>query len=653
MSRRSGLWLLIVGVTLLFVVGVWTDALPLLRGPEEWRWTLRTITLPIGRILLPLAILFLYAIVAARWIISFPIDATHPRRRSERGFLIFLTIAAPLIQLALAAAVWHVPLFEFFTDTASPSVTGFYSVAVTTPDLPARLSTYSEFMLTLPIHPQTHPPGLVVLHWLVWQGFTSAPNLANSIAMPLRTMQCQNAALMTLDNAQLASTVVGMIVPILGGLAVWPLYALGRRLIGARQAALAAAIFPLLPMFVMWPAQWDQVYPLFLLTGLYFVHTGLETNSPRRFLLAGLVLSCATFLSMGNLIMVAIGVSYMSVWWLTRTSWRQLLKREILWRWVRELLVFAAACTSIWLIYMLAFHVPLIDLLTVSERLLLERTRCPICPSTNRTYSVWVIWNVVDFAFFLSLPIVMLLLVRLPALLKKSYLAVRWKQPAAWVPLLLAALSVFMALDLSGISRGEVSRIWAYFGPLFVLLALAPLKTIWPFKRGGIVILIGLIGLQVFSMNTRWDTYLSFMDEPPSRAANFAQPEPQIETNLDFGRHIRLVGADVGETSASVSVNLYWEALRQPHHAYTVFVHVMDAQGNLIAQQDNMPVHDQLPTSCWQPGEQVSDPYTIALPAHNSQAASIEVGLYRLDTGQRLKRADGTGTTWSFKLPAS
>ncbi len=653
MSRRSGLWLLIVGVTLLFVVGVWTDALPLLRGPEEWRWTLRTITLPIWRILLPLAILFLYAIVAARWIISFPIDTTHPRPRSERGFLIFLTIAAPLLQLALAAAVWHVPLFEFFTDTASPSVTGFYSVAVTTPDLPARLSTYSEFMLTLPIHPQTHPPGLVVLHWLVWQGFTSAPNLANSIAMPLRTMQCQNAALMTLDNAQLASTVVGMIVPILGGLAVWPLYALGRRLIGARQAALAAAIFPLLPMFVMWPAQWDQVYPLFLLTGLYFVHTGLETNSPRRFLLAGLVLSCATFLSMGNLIMVVIGVSYMIVWWLTRTSWRQLLKREILWRWVRELLVFAAACTSIWLIYMLAFHVPLIDLLTVSERLLLERTRCPICPSTNRTYSVWVIWNVVDFAFFLSLPIVMLLLVRLPALLKKSYLAVRWKQPAAWVPLLLAALSVFMALDLSGISRGEVSRIWAYFGPLFVLLALAPLKTIWPFKRGGIVILIGLIGLQVFSMNTRWDTYLSFMDEPPSRAANFAQPEPQIETNLDFGRHIRLVGADVGEASTSVSVNLYWEALRQPHHAYTVFVHVMDAQGNLIAQQDNMPVHDQLPTSCWQPGEQVSDPYTIALPAHNSQAASIEVGLYRLDTGQRLKRADGTGTTWSFKLPAS
>ena len=102
--------------------------------------TLRTLTQPVWRLLLPLAILALYAIVAARWIVTFPIDSTRPTRWAERGFLIFLTVAAPLIQLVLAAAVWHMPLFEFFADTTSPSVTGFYSVAVTTPDLPARLS---------------------------------------------------------------------------------------------------------------------------------------------------------------------------------------------------------------------------------------------------------------------------------------------------------------------------------------------------------------------------------------------------------------------------------------------------------------------------------------------------------------------------------
>ena len=143
-----------------------------------------------------------------------------------------------------AAPVVSIELTHGRNTSPTPSVTGFYSVAVTTPDLPTQLSTYSEFMLTLPIHPQTHPPGLVVLHWLVWQGFAAVPELANSVALPLRTLQCENAALMTLDNAQLASAISGMIIPVIGGFTVWPLYALGRRLIGTRQAALAAAIFP-------------------------------------------------------------------------------------------------------------------------------------------------------------------------------------------------------------------------------------------------------------------------------------------------------------------------------------------------------------------------------------------------------------------------
>jgi hypothetical protein len=216
--------------------------------------------------------------------------------------------------------------------------------------------------------------------------------------------------------------------------------------------------------------------------------------------------------------------------------------------------------------------------------------------------------------------------------------------------LTVAALSVFVVLDLVGIVRGEVSRLWAFFGPLFVLLALAPVKAIWPLKRAGLAVLIGLIALQLFSMNTRWYTYPSFMDEPPSRVANFIWPQPQVPANVDFDRQIKLVGADLNIASGSLDLQLHWQALAQPLHAYTVFVHVLDAQGNLVAQQDNMPVRDQLPTSCWQPGEQVTDPYTVTLPAQGPRPASIEVGLYRLDTGERLTRDDGAGTTWSINL---
>lgn len=650
MLKRRIFWLLVFGSTALFVVGVWTDAIPLLRGPEEWRWSLHVLTLPIWRILLPLVFLLLYALAAASWIMHFPADGMHASRRVERSFLIFLTIAAPAIQLVLAAAIFRQPLTEFFTDTVSPSVDGFYSVAVTTPNLPAELSHYADFMQTLPIHPQTHPPGLVVLHWLTWQGFEALPSVADSLAMPLRTLQCQNAALMALNNAQIASALAGMLVPVIGGLAVWPLYALGRRLIGARPAALAAAIFPILPLFVMWPAEWDQVYPLLLLTSLYFIHTGLEDRSTWRFLAAGLVLSIATFLSVGNMVMVVIAVLYMIVWWFMTVPHRALFTRDMTRWWIVQFLALALGCTTIWLIYIVAYQVPVNNLLVVSQRLLLEGTRCPICPSTNRTYGTWVIWNVIDFAFFLGWPIVVLLLVRLPALVKKSYLAVRWGQAAPWVPLTAAALPVFVVLDLAGITRGEVSRIWAYFGPLLILMALAPVKTLRPVKRAELIAVLGLMAVQLFSMNTRWDTYPSFMDEPPAREVNFDKPQPEIPANISFANEIQLVGAKWHAAADQINVNLYWQALTQPEHAYTVFVHVLDEAGHLIAQQDNMPVHDQLLTSCWQPGEQVSDPYSIALPASSAPPASIEVGLYRLDTGERLTRDDGAGTTWQINL---
>jgi hypothetical protein len=191
------------------------------------------------------------------------------------------------------------PLFEFFINTTT---VGHRLLQRGCYRLICRLSIQlRNFMQTLPIHPQTHPPGLIVLHWLVWRGFMSVPDLANSLAMPLRALQCQNAALMSLDNAQLASAVIGMIVPIAGGFTVWPLYALGRRLIGARQAALAAAIFPVLPMFVMWPAQWDQVFPPVSADGLYFIHTVWSPDRP-AFRVGGIVFSCATFLNFGNMI---------------------------------------------------------------------------------------------------------------------------------------------------------------------------------------------------------------------------------------------------------------------------------------------------------------------------------------------------------------
>jgi hypothetical protein len=637
---------LFTAVGLLFVVAIWFDLSPLLRGPDEWRWSLRQAQVPDWQIVIPLAALAIYVLLCVKWLTLF--TAKEPAKRStqwaERGFLMFLTLAAPLIQIALAAAVWRSPLFEFFSATVSPSVTGFHSVAVTTPNLTEQLAHYAAFMPTLPIHPQTHPPGLVLLQWLSWRWFVGAPIVSDAIAMPLRTLQCHNVALMTLDNPQIASATLGMLIPVLGGFTVWPLFAFGKRVIGLRGAALAAAVFPILPMFALWPSQWDQVFPLFLLGSLYFLHRGLEECSTWRIFSAGVILSCATFLNVGNAVMAVIASLYGLSWWITRRPIRQLLGRPAA-QWGRQIIALGAGGLSIWLTYALIYQVRADELIAVGMRLASEATRCPMCPSTARSYNVWVVWNVVDFAIFLGVPVALLFAARLPMLLKRA----GHRRPTSWAPLALAVLVTFALLDLSGIVRGEVSRLWAYFGPVMVLLACVRDDEASPLSPRRSMVFLGLIALQLLAMNTRWQPYPSFLDEPPIRSATFSAPSPQVSVEVSFGRQIELVGYDRQDTAQAVNLKLYWQALTQPPHAYTIFVHVLDSVGQLIAQRDNMPVNDQLPTSCWSPREFVTDPYSIDLPPNVSGPLSIEIGLYRLDTGERLLRDDGQGSSFNLR----
>ena len=70
-----------------------------------------------------------------------------------------------------------------------------------------------------------------------------------------------------------------------------------------------------------------------------------------------------------------------------------------------------------------------------------------------------------------------------------------------------------------------------------------------------------------------------------------------------------------------------------------------------VGQQDNMPVHDQLPTSCWMPGEYISDPYAIQVAADAQLPLTVEVGLYLADVGTRLPRSDAPGDTVTLNVP--
>ena len=659
-TLRNLLWLAIP--SLLVIAALWFDGLPWLRGNDEWRWPLRTTITP-DRLVVAIGALALYVLIAAGWLRRF--DRPTASRRNERLFLLFLTLAAPLIQLALAYGVSRVPLLDFFGPTVSVHNSGYFTTAVATPDLDQLLGHYPAIMPSLPIHAQSHPPGPIIAQWLSWQLFQAIGPAADSIALPLRTLQCHNPGLMALDNAQIASASLGMLLPVLGALAVWPLFAWGKRVVGERASALAAALFPIMPLFAMWPAQWDQIYPLLLLLGLYLAHIGLERGSWWRVFAAGVPLSIASFFSVGNFVLMAV-VGLYGVAWLVTRRMRQAARRDEVtgtgnsaselasrlkptWvnssrfrSWALDTLgfgvLFALGCLSIWIVYAVIYHVNPLDVIATGSRLAFEST------TGNRTYGAWLIGNPIDFAVFLGVPVVIALVIGLAS--QQVSAASDKGQPTSvgLKTLSVATFGTLIALLLSGIVRGEVGRLWMYFGPLVGLLAARP------FTRHSLLvthysILLALLALQLFVMNTRWLVNDSFLDAPPERSANYQVPVPRYGAQYSFDHQVGLIGYDVHVADKHMDLTLNWQALAQPPHAYTVFVHVVDAAGRAVGQQDNMPVRDQLPTSCWRPGEYVSDPYTIKIADGARGPFTIEVGLYRLETGERLPLDDGSGSS--------
>ncbi len=125
----------------------------------------------------------------------------------------------------------------------------------------------------------------------------------------------------------------------------------------------------------------------------------------------------------------------------------------------------------------------------------------------------------------------------------------------------------------------------------------------------------------------------------PTRLTESAPPV------ADFGGQIYLRSYTYDARSLrpgdTVHLTLDWEAATNIPEAYKVFVHVLGPAGLPIAQQDNEPVNGTYPTTRWQRGDRISDPYAFSLPQGLPPGEyPVEVGLYRLSDLSRLPLLD-------------
>ncbi len=95
----------------------------------------------------------------------------------------------------------------------------------------------------------------------------------------------------------------------------------------------------------------------------------------------------------------------------------------------------------------------------------------------------------------------------------------------------------------------------------------------------------------------------------------------------------------------SLPVQLRWRVNQPVERNLTMFVHLVNGDGEIVGQYDALPGGGRWPTTVWQAGDLVADELTIPLPAQLPPGEyGLRIGLY--DAAGRLPLSDGVGDSW-------
>jgi len=126
--------------------------------------------------------------------------------------------------------------------------------------------------------------------------------------------------------------------------------------------------------------------------------------------------------------------------------------------------------------------------------------------------------------------------------------------------------------------------------------------------------------------------------------------EPAQTSGVIFDGRFRLSGFDAPESAAAgeaLPITLYWEAVAPDGRDYTVFIHLLNEAGELVAQSDGQPGAGTYPTSIWAGGERIVDEHVLILsPDLAAEEYTLLVGLYDRESGMRLPALGPDGSRY-------
>ncbi|HMA34386.1 MAG TPA: hypothetical protein VKY74_07865 [Chloroflexia bacterium] len=446
----------------------WWDKAQALRGwsvfPEGWAWPLVD-PAPLARWLLLLALGGLGAIGLA----------LAERRAARQPGATPWGALAGLVGLGYAlqlATLWlkQANAVQLLLDRiVNPGFTGFYTFALQAPGLSTFFGGYAP-AIAIPGacgHCRTHPPGPMLAYWLPLQALEH---------LPAAWQQGLSQTLVALGGltpppGPPSATALALLAAhaiLLGAAAiVLPLYGLARRLAGPALALRLAALGLMLPGLLLMSPEFDQLYATFAAGLFYVALCGLAARRhPGRWgAAAGLCFAGCLYWSFG-LALLAVPLGTLA--WVQGRPARALdpapaqegahtvglrLRQQwgrLPWPWLIGLGIGAAAPWA--LLWALGLDLPRVVQITSQAHLQ--------GITSYRPYAPWLVFNLVDFAQFAGLPLVLASLVTLGGRGPRG----RWLNPYGGL-----FWAIVLVEDLSGTARAETGRLWVFLLPLALL----------------------------------------------------------------------------------------------------------------------------------------------------------------------------------------
>lgn len=215
-----------------------------------------------------------------------------------------------------------------------------------------------------------------------------------------------------------------------------------------------------------------------------------------------------------------------------------------------------------------------------------------------------------------------------------------------WAMLLLGLWGVVLLISWLRFMRIAPAAQGRYFFPAAPTLALGMVIGLgrWPLPGLGWGVATLLAGLSLLTP----PLVIAPAYRPPPAQAHLAAELTPITARLGDAFIVQGVATQPDRLlpGQTATVTVAWKARQVPAEDYSIFVHLVDEDGLIVAQYDTMPGGGLYPTSQWHPGELRVERYLVRIPptAYTPNQAHWAIGMY-------LPGDSATGVTAGHRLP--